>query len=188
MEAGCDGGEGEGVGHTCKKTWHSRPGMDLSRLFLSACVSVSEPDDGQGCIPKLFLSDLNAAKQPDKPLFPCNFFLLFFFLGEAGKDDKPKPPHSHSLTLSPCQSEGYFRYWWHISLNTSLLFLCFFFLLLIFLYDLQQIPICFPTSIYFSFIFPVDLLRQEWVKVIERTWWIRRMRMKRCIFIASLVH
>lgn len=83
--------------------------MDLSRLFLSACVSVSEPDDGQGCVPKLLLSDLNAAKQPDKLLFPCFFFLLF--LGEAGKDDKSKPPHSHSLTLSPCQSEGYFRYW-----------------------------------------------------------------------------
>lgn len=43
-------------------------------LFLSACVSVSELDDRQGCVPKLLLSDLNAAKQPDKPLFFCPFF------------------------------------------------------------------------------------------------------------------
>lgn len=40
-------------------------------------VFVCEPDDGQGCVPKLLLSDLNAAKQPDKPLFPF-FFSLFF--------------------------------------------------------------------------------------------------------------
>lgn len=86
------------------------PGRICRDCFcLCVCVSVSELDDGQGCVPKLLLSDLNAAKHPDKPVFPCIFPPLF--LGKAGKDDKPKPPHSHSLTLSPCQSEGYFRYW-----------------------------------------------------------------------------
>lgn len=45
-------------------------------LFLSACVSVSELHDRQGCVPKLPLSDLNAAKQPDKPLFFCPFFFF----------------------------------------------------------------------------------------------------------------
>lgn len=54
-------------------------GGSVRPVFLSACVSVSHPDDGQGCVPKLLLSDLSAAKQPDKPLPPPPLFLFVFF-------------------------------------------------------------------------------------------------------------
>lgn len=55
-------------------------GGSVRPVFLSACVSVSHPDDGQGCVPKLLLSDLSAAKQPTSlcpPPPPC-FYLSFF--------------------------------------------------------------------------------------------------------------
>lgn len=128
------------------------PGRICRDCFcLCVCLSASRMMDKAASL-SCFCQIWMPPNIPTSLCFPA--FFLLSFLGKAGKDDKPKPPHSHSLTLSPCQSEGYFRYWWHISLKTSLLFL-WGFLLLLFLYDLQQIPICFPTLIYFSFIFPL---------------------------------
>lgn len=161
------------------------PGRICRDCFcLCVCLSASRMMDKAASL-SCFCQIWMPPNIPTSLCFPA--FFLLSFLGKAGKDDKPKPPHSHSLTLSPCQSEGYFRYWWHISLKTFLLFLWVFFVIIIFIWPTTNTNM-FPNFNLFQFHFPVDLLHQESVKVIERTWGIRRMRMKRCIFIASPIH
>lgn len=51
------------------------PTVTQPQTLLFVCVRVTEPDDGQGCGPKLLLSHPSTAEEPDK-----NSISLFFFL------------------------------------------------------------------------------------------------------------
>lgn len=76
-------------------------GGSVRTLFLSVCVcmSVNKPDDGQGCVPKLLLSDLCTAEEPDKCL-QVSLSLLVCFLGNAGRQGKVLI-HTTFLSLTP---------------------------------------------------------------------------------------
>lgn len=73
------------VTYVRKHKRHCCPMVHLSGLCrvcvcLCVCMSVNKQDDGQGCVPKLLLSDLCTATEPDKCL--CVFLSLsvvFFF-------------------------------------------------------------------------------------------------------------